>query len=510
MEPVGLAVGIAGLAGLFSTCVECFNIVQRGRYLGRDYFILETKYTNQRLRLQTWGRACGLCDVGTAASSTLAWNDEVRVAVGDTLFQIASLFQDHRTLRKRYGLSVDQSDLGSPHGAVSAPGMLAALTSKFRATGLVVSELAVFAPPGRSFAKRPGISASVRWAVDDKHKFADLVQHLKDFIDDLEALTADLDIRQLQRELIRAEVESIADVAELEMIEQARVGGRDAIADAASLRLSEIQNGLDVASLLPLAQSSNGEVSLSTTAVDTTDNEWDIVESGMPDRTPSSDMCYQVLHRVTCESEPAIIFFDRPSYHSGHGGCSNDQWLEINPDFPSQDPPNLHLSGRRRLTDLESYLEHNPQLSFLVFYNYTCSHDTGSSRQPVKPDPLEPTIYLVSEALCSLLASLFDKDHRAMAPGMELEPPHIWFYHGRQALATKLASTVGEHPATGSHKVADILCNLMQDAMARLYSEVESTLPKLEKFPWVTWEQLPFLFVSPSHRISCYLGKARY
>jgi Ras family protein A len=46
MEPIGLAVGVAGLAGLFSTCIECFNIVQRGRYLGRDYLILETKYTN--------------------------------------------------------------------------------------------------------------------------------------------------------------------------------------------------------------------------------------------------------------------------------------------------------------------------------------------------------------------------------------------------------------------------------------------------------------------------------
>jgi hypothetical protein len=37
MEPVGLAVGIAGLAGLFTTCIECFNIVQQKRYFGRDY-----------------------------------------------------------------------------------------------------------------------------------------------------------------------------------------------------------------------------------------------------------------------------------------------------------------------------------------------------------------------------------------------------------------------------------------------------------------------------------------
>jgi hypothetical protein len=506
MEPVGLAVGIAGLAGLFSTCVECFNLVQRGRYLGRDYFILETKYTNQRLRLQTWGRACGLSDMGSTGANALAWNDDIRLAVGETLVQIASLFQDHRTLRKRYGLSVDHSGLGSPHGAMSAPGMLAALTSRFRATGLAVSELAVFTPPGRSFAKRPGISTSVRWAVDDKHKFADLVQHLKDFIDDLEALTTELNVPQRQRELIRAEVESIADAAELEMIEQARMGSADAIADAAGLRLSELQNGLDVASQPPLAQPQDGEPSLPNTTVDTTDNEWDIVEPDMPATGPSSDMCYQVLHKITCESEQAIsIFFDRPSYHSGHGGCPDDQWLVIDPDSPSQAPPNLHLSGRRRLKyPLKSYLYHNPQLSFLVFYNYTCSHDPDSRRRAVTPAPPEPSIHLVSKALCTLLSGLMEMNHFTMAPGMELDPPHAWFYHARQALMAQLASEVGEHPAAENRKVAETLCKLMQNTMARRYSEVGSNLPTLtDKFPWVTWEQLPFLFVSRSHRISC-------
>jgi hypothetical protein len=46
MEAVGLAVGVVGLAGLFSACTDCFELVQRGRYHGKDYLLLETKFTN--------------------------------------------------------------------------------------------------------------------------------------------------------------------------------------------------------------------------------------------------------------------------------------------------------------------------------------------------------------------------------------------------------------------------------------------------------------------------------
>jgi hypothetical protein len=41
MEVSGLLAGIAGLAGLFSTCLEGFSFVQSIRSLGRDYDILQ-------------------------------------------------------------------------------------------------------------------------------------------------------------------------------------------------------------------------------------------------------------------------------------------------------------------------------------------------------------------------------------------------------------------------------------------------------------------------------------
>ena len=37
MEPASLTIGVVGLAGLFSTCMQCFDYVQLGRAFGDDY-----------------------------------------------------------------------------------------------------------------------------------------------------------------------------------------------------------------------------------------------------------------------------------------------------------------------------------------------------------------------------------------------------------------------------------------------------------------------------------------
>lgn len=36
-EPAGLALGVIGVAGLFSACIECFDIVVAGREFSEDY-----------------------------------------------------------------------------------------------------------------------------------------------------------------------------------------------------------------------------------------------------------------------------------------------------------------------------------------------------------------------------------------------------------------------------------------------------------------------------------------
>ncbi len=483
MEPVGLAVGIAGLAGLFSTCIDCFNIVQQGRYFGRDFLILEAKYANQRLRLQTWGRACGITDACHRAA--VPWNEDVRLAVETTLQRMAGLFQDHRALHSRYGLSRVQSDSGK----TTAAAILGTFASKLqaRATSLVRAHAEV-AVPWPAFQRRPALPTAMRWAVNDKAKFADLVQHLKDFNDDLEALTTELDVRQLQRDLIREEVGSIIDVEELETIETARMGVSDPVADAASLRLWQIQESEQrPATAVTKDETMAAEVPSATPAVSSTEAAWEFLDQPIPSSSTDNreGVPYQVLHRVMCDSQPVTIFFDEPNYHTTNG--TSQQWLVVDECNPLHSPAPLHLAGKRALPSLRPYLEQNSHLAFVLFKEYTCCHETITARTA---ESTESCIYLMSDALCSTLKSLQLKaDPPLFCPTMELRSPYEWFYHNRALLQKKgyLKGFAAEDAET--ERAAKFLLDCVKGCMASTYEGIVPYKP-------VRWEHLPLVFVS--------------
>ncbi|KAF6805834.1 ankyrin repeat domain-containing protein 52 [Colletotrichum plurivorum] len=60
MEPVGLAVGVAGLAGLFSTCLEAVQRVDSYKNYGRDSRFLAVQFDADKHRLEQWGQAVGI------------------------------------------------------------------------------------------------------------------------------------------------------------------------------------------------------------------------------------------------------------------------------------------------------------------------------------------------------------------------------------------------------------------------------------------------------------------
>ncbi|RYO99304.1 hypothetical protein DL763_001583 [Monosporascus cannonballus] len=63
MEPIGLAVGIVGLAGLFSSCLEAIEKVHSYRAFGSDSHILDAQFMAEKLCFEKWGRAVGLDQV---------------------------------------------------------------------------------------------------------------------------------------------------------------------------------------------------------------------------------------------------------------------------------------------------------------------------------------------------------------------------------------------------------------------------------------------------------------
>lgn len=60
MEPVGLAVGVFALAGLFNNAVDCFAYIQLGKNIKQDFTTCCLKLSDASLRLSRWGEAVGL------------------------------------------------------------------------------------------------------------------------------------------------------------------------------------------------------------------------------------------------------------------------------------------------------------------------------------------------------------------------------------------------------------------------------------------------------------------
>ncbi len=60
MEPVGLAIGVVGLAGLFSVCLDAVQRFDAWKKFGDELATLGVRVEVQRLRLDKWGQAVGL------------------------------------------------------------------------------------------------------------------------------------------------------------------------------------------------------------------------------------------------------------------------------------------------------------------------------------------------------------------------------------------------------------------------------------------------------------------
>ncbi|ORX98620.1 prion-inhibition and propagation-domain-containing protein [Clohesyomyces aquaticus] len=227
MEVAGLVIGAAGLAGLFSCCSSAFQLVQRGRAFGQDYKILETKLSNQELRLRAWGRACGLID-GVPYDPRLD-EPELQCQLVKTLECIKQLLSDAQTLQDRYGVA--QSTF-----IPSTTNSLGRLERRRSLNRLLKRR-------SKAQPSVPNHVATALWVIDDREKFSELIKHLKDFIDDLESLTRATQVPHRQLIFIDYEIECISDIEVLEDIQAAREGDDDAVSDAASVRLEQISQG---------------------------------------------------------------------------------------------------------------------------------------------------------------------------------------------------------------------------------------------------------------------------
>jgi hypothetical protein len=156
MEPVGLAVGLLGLAGLFSSCLEAVDKVQDYRSYEVESQALSAQLKAERLRLEHWGE-----EVGFHQGQLLA-NHHPRLENP----HISSAVKDLLLLIKRVCESEEASQRFSAAGGGS---------------GHEDSSPAIEAQPSRSAPSRWKRSR-VAWALRGKRERKEEVKHFGDIV----------------------------------------------------------------------------------------------------------------------------------------------------------------------------------------------------------------------------------------------------------------------------------------------------------------------------------------
>ena len=231
-EAVGLAVGLIGLAGLFSTCVDCFKLVQVYSAKAGDFELLQTMLDNQQFHFMAWGKACGFMDPDRTKS---VFDDPSCASrnrrIADTMEKIIGLLGDGEGLKKKYGMKAYRAPIGAK--LIDAPSM-SAFAKAFRNTRNFYST---------SLQRTAQITGTMRWSIEDRDKFDKLVQNLRDLLSDLSRLTEDIGVKDRQSLIVEYEVEMIDDEPSLEAITAASAAedDDDMISSVASRKLSRVK-----------------------------------------------------------------------------------------------------------------------------------------------------------------------------------------------------------------------------------------------------------------------------
>ncbi|KAK3319385.1 prion-inhibition and propagation-domain-containing protein [Apodospora peruviana] len=235
-EPIGLTLGFAGLAGVFASCVDCFKLVQIYRRRKNDFDFYQTMLDNQQFHFMAWGQACGFMgldqpELKERFDDPLSRQRNTQIA--QTMAAVRSLLTDGQQLKSKYGLKVEKparqsSDIGTPESTPSAFERVFQGTTRFWNTSL---------------QRKSYIQGTILWTINDKDKFEDLVERLRNLITDLGQFTEGYGVTQSQRLVVKYEMEKIEDEASLEAITEVNSSAPDddLVSVAASRQLSLVR-----------------------------------------------------------------------------------------------------------------------------------------------------------------------------------------------------------------------------------------------------------------------------
>lgn len=229
MEPIGFTAGVVALAGLFSTCVECWEYFESAQSLEQEYMLLSTKLELEKTRFLMWGNAVGVVTMDRYDVNLSL--PHVSPLVEKILNCMIAIFTDSEALVSKYGLQRK-----TPAEETSrVPNLIAQRTtlstnqiSKFKAS---VKEYQV---RFKSHQQQVRLLERTCWAIRDRGKFSVLVDDLRQLVDGLREITPSSTSGVEERNAIAEELESLPDLAALKLVRDASANVHQDWSDSAT------------------------------------------------------------------------------------------------------------------------------------------------------------------------------------------------------------------------------------------------------------------------------------
>ncbi|KAH9904294.1 prion-inhibition and propagation-domain-containing protein [Xylariomycetidae sp. FL2044] len=238
-EVAGLALGVLGVASLFTSCIENFDIIVRAREFSEQFELQCTLLSLQRLRLAVWGETLGLAP--PPGGPQRPYNEaldrhDIRPAIVLGLNQLRLLLNKADVINGKYALQENEACVVQTEVAVTSLGMT------------------IFREPFEKFRdrikknqKQKSVWKVTKWSIHDQAKFESTVNNITKLIDGLESIMTPLGLVQQQRARVEEEIESLSDAESLRLLQE--LGSSPlappslrAISETASLRLESVES----------------------------------------------------------------------------------------------------------------------------------------------------------------------------------------------------------------------------------------------------------------------------
>jgi hypothetical protein len=102
VEPIGLTVGLLSLAGLFSTCIDCFDFYEASKDCGDELRTLLVQLDLEKTRLLTWAEHVGLVNVNSRNRHVDL--EKLEPSIRNALEEIKLLLAEANKVQERFGL----------------------------------------------------------------------------------------------------------------------------------------------------------------------------------------------------------------------------------------------------------------------------------------------------------------------------------------------------------------------------------------------------------------------